>query len=218
MAKVIVVEGPDKHGKSTQAKMLHAALSKMVTRNYPFDGRDNDVVLVKIPSAGATSKLIYWMLGNGLARKFPTLFQLVHFTNKLMFQTFTLPKLSRQHDFVIVDRWSLSAMAYGKAEGVSDRLNEMMFSALRQPDITFVLHGETFTRKTTTDDSYEKDSDMQSRVKGNYVTLAASLPNHVLVDNSPGRDAVHETIMDELRDRGIVVDVLRNLHPRGEAC
>ena len=204
MAKVIVIEGPDRHGKSTQAKMLRHSLAELPTvYKSPNDHGSNVVALVKIPSEGLTSKLIYWMLGNGLARKFPTTFQLVHFTNKWLFQTFTLPDLKRINDFVILDRWSLSAMTYGKAEGVSDRLNAMMFAALQQPDITFVLTGEAFIRKTTVDDSYEKDVDMQSRVQNNYITIAASLPNHVIVDNSPGRDAVHETIMNVLVDRGI---------------
>ena len=62
MSKIIVIEGPDRTGKQTQTKLLKKKLTK--------HGFCPIVIEVPIRSA-VTYPLIYWMLRNGLAKKFP---------------------------------------------------------------------------------------------------------------------------------------------------
>lgn len=191
MAKIIVFEGPDKVGKETQSKLLQRTLSSAGYR----------AIRVEVPSKACprTYSLIYWMLRNGTAKKFPNVFQFVQFINKWLFQNTVLKGLMKNADIVIFDRWSLSAVVYGGATGVNERFNMWLYNRLRKADITFVMHGTSFRRSTTTDDSYEKDSALQARVKDAYVEWAViHADDHILVKNDRLVTDIHNSIMLDL--------------------
>lgn len=191
--KILVIEGPDKMGKNTQSTMLLLAL------NTPPDVKpvfgQTKACLVEVPTRGFTYKLIYWMLSNSLAKRLPNTFQFVQFMNKYSFQLFKLPKLLKENDYVILDRWSLSGLVYGAATGVNLRFNAWLFSKMKYPDLTLVMHGSSFRRKSEDDDSYESDNDLQKRVKDLYYTQATTLPAHELVDNQGTPEEVHNRII-----------------------
>jgi thymidylate kinase len=73
MSKIIVFEGPDRCGKKTQTHLLCGYLASKAYRS----------VVVEVPVYGnPTYHIIYWMLGNGLAKKFPKLFQWFQYFNR----------------------------------------------------------------------------------------------------------------------------------------
>lgn len=191
--KVICVEGPDKSGKQTQTNMLYDTLAER-----------NGVTLVEVPVKGLTHKAIYWMLRNGTAKRFPNFFQFVQFLNKLAFQLTVLPTLKAMSDYVILDRWSLSAIVYGDATGVNKRFNRFLWGLLAKPDITLIMHGPSFNREGQSD-SYEKDSKLQAAVRQGYYDWSQEHPDdHELVNNQGSRLEVHATIMGVLIHGGIV--------------
>lgn len=194
MAKIIVVEGADKVGKATQTNILRDALPKSV--------------LVEVPTKGLTHKVIYWMLKNGLAKRLPNAFQFVQFLNKLVFQTFSLPKLLRTYDYVILDRWALSGLVYGEATGVNDWFNNVLYMVLRKPDITIIMTGTSFKRGKA-DDVYEKDSDLQTAVKARYWSIGTSdgWPGHELLYNGGTREEVFHRVLGVLVHAGIIDSV-----------
>lgn len=157
MSTIIVVEGPDRCGKATQSKLLQEYIARI--------GLGAVVVEVPIRSA-VTYRIIYWMLKNGLAKNFPKVFQCFQFLNRKIFQIFTLPGLERMYDVIIMDRWSLSTIVYGAAEGVSEAFTTRLAKWLRVADHTFVLHGESYLHEA--EDSYEADRDLQLKVKLGY--------------------------------------------------
>ena len=157
MSTIIVVEGPDRCGKATQSKLLQEYIARI--------GLGAVVVEVPIRSA-VTYRIIYWMLKNGLAKNFPKVFQCFQFLNRKIFQIFTLPGLERMYDVIIMDRWSLSTIVYGAAEGVSEAFTIRLAKWLRVADHTFVLHGESYLHEA--EDSYEADRDLQLKVKLGY--------------------------------------------------
>ena len=157
MSTIIVVEGPDRCGKATQSKLLQEYIARI--------GLGAVVVEVPIRSA-VTYRIIYWMLKNGLAKNFPKVFQCFQFLNRKIFQIFTLPGLERMYDVIIMDRWSLSTIVYGAAEGVSEAFTTRLAKWLRMADHTFVLHGESYLHEA--EDSYEADRDLQLKVKLGY--------------------------------------------------
>lgn len=182
--KVICVEGPDKSGKQTQTNMLYDTLAE-----------NHSVTLVEVPVKGLTHKAIYWMLRNGTAKKLPNFFQFVQFLNKLAFQLTVLPTLKAMSDYVILDRWSLSAIVYGDATGVNARFNRFLYDLLMKPDVVLVMHGASYKRSGESD-SYEKDSDLQMAVKKGYWAWAmAHNGRHKLIHNVGTRDEVHARIM-----------------------
>lgn len=198
MAKLIVIEGADKVGKETQSKLLQSVLHDSA---FPYD---SPATLVEVPTKGLTHRLIYWMLRNGSAKRFPHLFQLTQTLNKLAFQLFNLPKLMKDNHYVVLDRWGLSAIVYGDATGVNKWFNRVLFSLLKKPDVTLIMHGQSFRRSSTVDDSYEKDNELQARVKEHYHDIGTCWPGYVLIDNGGTREEVHMRIMDVLKNGEIV--------------
>lgn len=196
MGKLVVFEGPDKVGKETQSKLLVTSLKQQGMR----------VVRVE-PSKEAhprMKKLIYSMLDSGAAKRWPNTFQFVQFLNKIYFQTFKLPVLMRTYDIVILDRWALSGWIYGDAEGINRPLNKWMFNRVKRADVTLVLAGKSYKRSTTTDDSYERDTALQTKVKIAYREVGLNWPGHVLVDNHDSIDEVQSSIVALLENMNIV--------------
>jgi thymidylate kinase len=195
MAKVLVVEGPDKVGKETQSKMLERAF---VNAGYR-------TLRVEVPSKSCprTHALIYKMLHDGSAKRWPNFFQFVQFLNKFLFQLLVMPALLKNVDILILDRWSLSAIIYGNATGVNLRFNEFLYNRLMKPDMTLVFHGKSY-RRLSADDSYEKDADLQEKVAIAYHTWGVKHPHdHLLVNNERSVEEIHSGILIDLCMRGI---------------
>jgi len=196
MAKIVVFEGPDKVGKETQSKLLQQTLCDSGYR----------ALRVEVPSKACprSYRLIYWMLKNGSAKRLPNVFQFVQFLNKWLFQLRVLPGLLKNTDIVIFDRWSLSAVIYGNATGVNETLNMWFYNRLRKADVTVVMCEKSFRRSTTQDDSYEKDSELQIRVRDGYREWAVThATDHVLVKNDKPVDQVHKDIVIDLCLNGV---------------
>lgn len=193
MSKLIVLEGPDRCGKATQSAALVQWIESM---GYKAS-------LVEIPvHDNMTHPIIYWMLRNGAAKKFPKLFQWLQFLNRKIFQTFKLPKLERNNDFIIMDRWSLSTVIYGIAEGVSKQFTEDLYYKLKIPDHTILLLGDS--HMSAAEDSYEADSSLQQRVKSYYADWAQMHPTvSSVVDCSLSRQEVSRNIQKSLHRAGL---------------
>ncbi len=187
LAKLVIIEGPDKVGKQTQSNRLAHALRRYGDR----------VKLVEVPfNDKLTYRLIYWMLRSGKAKTHPNVFQFTQFLNKLIFQWTYLMWLRLTCDYVVLDRWRLSSIVYGDATGTNRTFNRLMYHALTAADVTVILHGPSFKRRTV-DDAYERDSALQRDVRLGYYSWAVDHPvDHELVDNQGTQDEVHERIMD----------------------
>ena len=194
MSKFIVIEGPDRVGKATQAEMLKQWLIK----------NDRSAIVFEVPiHDGLTYDVIYWMLGNGLAKKMPKLFQGLQCLNRWIFQTFDLISLEHRYDYIIFDRWSPSTTVYGVAEGLKRDDADKLYSLLRKPDYTFVLLGESHNHEA--EDVYEADSELQKKVRKGYAEWAAEKPTErkVLECVRP-RDEITKDIVRTLKNAGLV--------------
>jgi thymidylate kinase len=194
MAKIVVFEGPDKVGKETQSKLLAKALldaGLRVTRVEPT----KEFAIGK--------KLIYSMLDSGAAKRHPNAFQLVQFMNRMYFQYVKLPELMIRNDVVLCDRWALSGFIYGHCEGINSRLNGWMYERAHKPDLTLVFSGTSY-RRSTGDDSYEKDTDLQARVKKMYSRAGIEREGHVLVNNVGTVEEIHDDIIEILDEEGLL--------------
>lgn len=196
MAKIVVFEGPDKVGKETQSKLTAKVLSE----------RGLSVVRVEPTkeSHPRGRKLIYSMLDSGAAKRYPNLFQFVQFLNRMYFQLFKLPRLLKAYDLIILDRWSLSGYVYGKCEGINAWLNGWMFNRAKKADLVIVFYGNSYKRSNVQDDSYEKDTDLQKRVKNLYYHAALHNPDHKLIFNDVSIEEVNARVTDLLRGLGLV--------------
>lgn len=194
MTLLIAIEGPDKVGKETQTKMLVEHLRQL---NFK-------VLHIECPIQDSfTHKKIYEMLGNGSAKKSPNLFQFVQFLNKYALQL-KLPLLKLKYDYIVFDRWNLSAFVYGKATRVNPTFNKWMFDRLRSADATIVLTGRKHDTSRQ-DDDYEKDNDLQTCVRNEYSSWVQSHPlNYRMIDCKGTRIDVHNRILESLNEMGVV--------------
>ena len=191
--KIIAFEGGDRTGKATQSNMLVHYLR----------GQRKRVHLVEVPIKGNIEyKLIYWMLQNGTAKKFPKIFQWLQHRNRKKFQDQFLNWLSKVYDFVIFDRWSLSSVVYGAAMGVSPEFTLPLHKSLISPDATLVLDGPT--RIYAAEDEYERDSELQASVKLLYKAWALNEERTVIIDAVGSPAEVHGRVLDYLRDKEII--------------
>ena len=195
MGKLVVFEGPDKVGKETQSKLTAKVLS------------EKGVSVIRVEPTKESHprgrKMIYSMLDSGAAKRYPNTFQFVQFLNRIYFQLFKLPKLMKAYDLVILDRWALSGYIYGKCEGISEWLNDWMYNRAKRADLVLVFYGNSYKRSTTQDDSYEKDTDLQRRVKDMYFDKGMRA-GHVLVKNDVSIDGVNSLVLGRLRDAGLI--------------
>jgi len=194
MAKLIAICGADKCGKATQSTLLVETLR----------ARGHTAVRVEVATKtrSITYRLIYWMLRNGLAKRHANVFQFVQFLNKFLFQLFDLPKLMAANDYVVFDRWALSALAYGPVTNVNATFNRFLYSLLKKPDITLILNGTSFKRNSV-DDSYEKDTELQTTVNKMYAHLGDALEIPVIF-NGGTKDETQQKIIAVLFHYGVI--------------
>lgn len=195
LAKIIVIEGPDRVGKETQTKMLVEYIRQ---RGY-------SVKHVEVPyNDNLSHKLVYSMLKGGAAKMYPTTFQLVQFANKFMFQVTRLPLYMLKYDYVVFDRWRLSSVVYGNATNVIPKITQITYDALKRADATIVLLGSSYSMNNV-GDSYESDSKLQQDVKKEYKDWAEKNQKDTRIISSTGmRFEVHANIVDELKDMGVL--------------
>lgn len=193
MAKLIVIEGADQTGKYTQSNLLHKNI-----QGY-YDLKNQRFItsrMVEVPTNDIIFyKTIYWMLGNGLAKKYPTLFQTIHFLNKLVFMMFVLPYYYLTNDYIIFDRWKLSGYVYGQATGMNRVLNKIFYSIIVEPDITFVLSGKKMNNKV--EDSFEKDNELQSNVRILYKEIGDK-KGYSVIDCNQDKEVIQGVILEKV--------------------
>jgi dTMP kinase len=196
MAKVIVIEGPDRVGKATQTNLLVYNLTK----------RAASVKLVEVPIESPVSyRIIYWMLSTGLTKKFPKFFQWMQWLNKQVFQWVTLKNLEKDYEYLVFDRWSLSSVIYGTAAGLSEDFLMNLYQRLRTPDYTIILDGQPHI--TGDGDVYEEDSQLQVNVRKLYADWASKNPDYCsLIDANRSAEDVSADIIKTLELNNVIVD------------
>ena len=169
-----------------------------------FEVLKRSAIRVEVPvNDHLTYRAIYGMLRNGMAKRTPNLFQFVQFLNKFLFQVTILPWLWLRYDYIVFDRWALSAIVYGDASGASSWFNGMLCKMLVRPYLTVVLLGAA--RGVCNEDVYEKDHTMQDLVRVGYKTYAdANQEDCCIVDCTKTIPEVHWDIIEELMFAGIM--------------
>jgi thymidylate kinase len=194
MAKLIVIEGPDRVGKATQADLLY----------YYLIQRAHTAKLVEVPVKSLlTYRIIYFMLSTSLAKKFPKIFQWMQWLNKQVFQWLSLRSLEKDYEYLIFDRWSLSSVIYGKSAGVPEDFVMNLYQRLRTPDYTIVLNGKPHL--VGNGDSYEDDTQMQADVRKLYSEWALQNSDLcTLIDANKSVSDIFNEIIQVLLSKNII--------------
>jgi dTMP kinase len=174
--RIIVLEGPDKLGKTTQAKLLADALR---------------CEYIKFPNESYYSGKKIRKILNGELPFEPASFQALQIINR--FETFD--NLDQNGTYVC-DRGTLSGVVYGQTDGLPREWIIDISKNLPAPDITFVFVGTP----------YEQDADIYGDVEKQrliaelYKEEAKKISGRVeLIHNGRSTEAIHKEILGKLR-------------------
>lgn len=181
---LVALEGADRIGKATQARLLERGLLKhyrATVEEIPY----ND---------GVTYPRIYEMLHSGAVERHPVIFQTLQGMNRRYFQTKFLPTLASHYEVLILDRWVLSTRVYGLASGVSEDATNTILEGVLPPDLTFVLDGDSYPKKDL--DTWEANLPFQARVRELYLKHCATDPHRfVKIDANRPKEVIHQEML-----------------------
>jgi dTMP kinase len=189
---LIVFEGLDQSGKQTQAELLRDWLKKEGHRAR----------LVSFPDYGTS-------IGEEIARALqgerdygPEVMQLLYVANRYERK----PDLQRWIDgglILVCDRYLASSIAYGEAQGLDPLWLAEIQKFLPRPSLTFMLDIEPETavqRKAVDRDRYERDLEMQMRVRDSYKRQAAA-EQWVVLDGERSKRAIAADVISAMMSR-----------------
>lgn len=183
---IIVIEGSDQAGKKTQSMMLANALKKRKLKAKVFSFPDYTT-----PLGQEIDKFLHGK------RKFPP--QVIHCL--LAANRWEKAEQIRQdherHSVLIMNRYYQSNLVYGAANGLKIKWLEGLDDGLPKADLVVVLdvsQSESFKRKKSNRDKFEKNTEFLKNISNTYKRLAGKY-GWQLVDASKTREEVHQSIM-----------------------
>ena len=200
--KFIVLEGPDRCGKSTQAKLLY---------NYLLE-RGFDVVLTREPGGTPTAeKIRQIVLEPGLDVRPVAELLLYEASRAQHTQEKIIPAL-QEGKVVICERYTMSTCAYqGYARGLDlnmiDTLNQLATTGLK-PDLTlvFLMSDKYFSSRGEylfSDRLEREDREFRQNMRHGYKMLAARTENAYLIDADADVDAIRAQVIELLEKHHI---------------
>ena len=186
---IIVIEGSDQAGKKTQSELLTQALKARKIKTKIFSFPDYTTPLGK--------EINNFLHGK---RKFPP--QVIHCLlaanrwEKLQ----EIKKAHSENSVLIMNRYYQSNLVYGIVNNLNLKWLQNLDEGLPKADLVIVLdvsQKESFSRKRSKRDKFEKDRKFLEQISKTYRKLAKKL-GWKLVDASRTKEEVHQSIMDIL--------------------
>jgi dTMP kinase len=181
--KFVSIEGIDKCGKSTHAKLLAEWLRSQ--------GRE--VVITDEPTDSAIGRMVKQILRGKL--KVPVDIEALLFAADRVQHVVNLVNLAlREGNVVISERYIHSSLAYQSARGLSMGWIKKINKYAPEPDLAILIDVPTKVassraRPSRRPDEFEKDMALQERVRRNYLRIAKQ-EGLKIVDGSRPRDEV----------------------------
>jgi dTMP kinase len=184
---IIVIEGFDQAGKRTQSQLLAKALRAKKLKCKIFSFPDYTTPLGK--------EIKYYLSGR---RKFPP--QVIHCllaANRWEKLKELQEPLSKNY-VLIMNRYYQSNLVYGKANGLDLKWLSNLDAGLPKENLVILLDvrpQDSFARKRTRRDKFEKNKQFAQKIIHTYRTLAKKF-GWKIVDASQTQDQVHKSVKD----------------------
>ncbi len=184
---IITIEGGDQAGKKTQTSLLAKALNskKIKTKILNFPDYKTPI-----------GKEIYNFLHG--KRKFPS--HVIHclLSANRYEKLFEIKKANSKNSIVIMNRYYESNFVYGIVNGMNLKWLESLDSNLPKSDLVIVLdvsQKESFNRKKSKRDRFEKNKQFSQKISKTYKKLAKKY--HWKIINATGsKQDIHQLIMN----------------------
>ena len=186
---IIVIEGSDQAGKKTQSKLLAQALKARKIKTKIFSFPDYTTPLGK--------EIDNFLHGK---RKFPP--QVIHclLAANRWEKLKEIKKAHSENSILIMNRYYQSNLVYGLVNQLNLKWLQNLDVGLPRADLVIVLdvsQKESFSRKKSKRDKFEKDRKFLEQISKTYRKLAKKL-DWKLVDALRSKEEVHKSIMEIL--------------------
>lgn len=184
---IIVIEGGDQAGKKTQTELLLKALKKRKIKATIFSFPDYTTPIGK--------EIAKYLDGK---RKFPP--QVIHclLAANRWEKLNQILEAQEKYSVLIMNRYYQSNLVYGIANGLKSNWLENLDSGLPKPDLVILLdvsQKESFNRKKTKRDKFEKNEEFLKKITRIYQTTAKKKRWNVVNASQP-KDKVHQEILN----------------------
>jgi len=183
---IIVIEGGDQAGKKTQTELLLKALKKRKIKTTTFSFPDYTTPIGKEISKYLDGK-----------RKFPP--QVIHclLAANRWEKVNEIKNAISKNSILIMNRYYQSNLIYGLINGLKADWLEHLDAGLPKADLVIVLDvnpKESFRRKKSNRDKFEKNKEFSQKVSKTYREIAKK-KHWKLVDASRSKEEVHNSIL-----------------------
>ncbi len=189
-SKIIVFEGIDQSGKGTQSKLFVNRLKDMGFKVEYIHFHDVNTPIGKEIQLFLEGKREY----NPIVR------QLLYTANRYE-RNKDIGNYLQEMDFVIIDRYIPSGLAYGMVNGLELDWMLELERLLHQPDLVILLDVPTDISKKRKEeinkDVYEKDLNFLEKVREAYLKLAG-LFGWLIISGKGNKDAIHTEIWEKV--------------------
>ena len=188
---MIGIEGIDAAGKQTQSSLLEGWLRDEGFKTASLSFPDYDTPIGKEIRAFLSGQ-----------RDFPPELQHMLFAANRWEKAYLIRKYKETDTTVIVNRYSESNFAYGLANGLGIKWLKALEQGLPKTDLVIVLDASPsglLSRRPGGRDSYETNSDLQSRAQRAYKKLAPRFGWKV-VDASKDIETVHASVVEIVKE------------------
>ncbi len=200
--KFIVLEGPDRCGKSTQAKMLY---------NYLLEN-GFDVVLTREPGGTPTAEKIRQILLEPELDVRPVAELLLYEASRAQHTQEKIIPALQDGKIVLCERYTMSTCAYqGYARGLDlemiETLNHIATTGLK-PDLTlvFLMSDKYFSSRGEylfSDRLEREDKEFRDNMRQGYKNLVSRTENAYLLDADSDVDMIHHKVIELLKEHHI---------------
>jgi len=183
---IIAIEGLDQAGKKTQTEMLAKALKAQKIKTAVFSFPDYSTTIGREISNYLRNK-----------RKFsPEIIHYLYALNRRE-KLDEIKKSSSKNSILIMNRYYHSNLVYGMANGLDKKWLQNLDAELPRTDLVILLdisQNESFTRKKSKRDRFEKNKEFSKKISQIYRKLAKTY-RWKIVDASGTKDDVHKKIL-----------------------
>lgn len=187
--RIVVIEGTDKAGKTTQSRMLLESLKNLGKVCVILDFPDYTTPIGMEIRAFLDGK-----------RDYPTEAKHLLFSANRWEKKKEIESMVENGTIVIMNRYWQSNLAYGSANGIDEGWLLRLDKGLPKEDLVLVLlvNPATSSKRAEVQDAFESDQKLAVAAYRNYLKYAKQFKWKVL-DGSKNRDQVHQEIVKIVR-------------------
>ena len=183
---IIALEGTDQAGKKTQTEMLAKALKRQKIKTAIFSFPDYSTTIGREINNYLHNK-----------RKFsPEIIHYLYALNRRE-KLDEIKKSASKNSILIMNRYYHSNIVYGVANGLREKWLQELDAGLPKSDLVIVLdvsQSESFSRKKSNRDKFEKSKEFSKKISQIYHRLAKKY-RWKIIDASGTKQETHEEIL-----------------------